>query len=161
MNSSRTALRLCTPFKPSLQASHRKLHLAPPFLVQDYFPRYLQQQPQTLERKREESIRHLKQCNICPRCKPSLFFANNRRCNVNRYERVGTCLIGIAFRSQSNTLGVDAIVNTAAPHFGEEACIQGVNGSGTIFFSGCNLRCVFCQVSSIMSVLIIELEYRT
>ena len=33
----------------------------------------------------------------------------------------------------------------AAPHFGEEPCISGVNGSGTIFFSGCNLRCVFCQ----------------
>jgi hypothetical protein len=42
--------------------------------------------------------------------------------------------------------GADAVVNTAAPHFGEESCIQGVNGSGTIFFSGCNLRCVFCQV---------------
>ena len=33
----------------------------------------------------------------------------------------------------------------AAPHFGEEPCISGTQGSGTIFFSGCNLRCVFCQ----------------
>lgn len=33
----------------------------------------------------------------------------------------------------------------AAPHFGEEPCISGTKGSGTIFFSGCNLRCVFCQ----------------
>ncbi|MCJ1456765.1 hypothetical protein MMC28_007130 [Mycoblastus sanguinarius] len=32
-----------------------------------------------------------------------------------------------------------------APHFGEEPCIQGHNGSGSVFFSGCNLRCVFCQ----------------
>src|SRR6266545_4929756 len=31
------------------------------------------------------------------------------------------------------------------PHFGEENCLRGWNGSGTIFFSGCNLRCVFCQ----------------
>ena len=31
------------------------------------------------------------------------------------------------------------------PHFGEENCLRGTNGSGTIFFSGCNLRCVFCQ----------------
>ena len=33
----------------------------------------------------------------------------------------------------------------AAPHFGEEPCISGRNGSGAVFFSGCNLRCVFCQ----------------
>ncbi len=33
----------------------------------------------------------------------------------------------------------------AAPHFGEEPCISGTRGSGAIFFSGCNLRCVFCQ----------------
>jgi len=37
------------------------------------------------------------------------------------------------------------VVARAAPHFGEEPCISGKNGSGTIFFSGCNLRCVFCQ----------------
>lgn len=36
-------------------------------------------------------------------------------------------------------------VNVIAPHFGEEPCIQGHNGSGSVFFSGCNLRCVFCQ----------------
>lgn len=38
-----------------------------------------------------------------------------------------------------------AKVNVIAPHFGEEPCIQGHNGSGSVFFSGCNLRCVFCQ----------------
>jgi len=58
-----------------------------------------------------------------------------------------------------NMKGADAIVNTAAPHFGEESCIQGVNGSGTIFFSGCNLRCVFCQVRERLDYLRIELEY--
>ena len=36
-------------------------------------------------------------------------------------------------------------VARAAAHFGEEPCISGQNGSGTIFFTGCNLRCVFCQ----------------
>lgn len=36
-------------------------------------------------------------------------------------------------------------VSRAAPHFGEEPCISGTRGSGTIFFTGCNLRCVFCQ----------------
>ncbi len=38
-----------------------------------------------------------------------------------------------------------ATVTRAAPHFGEEPCISGTRGSGTVFFSGCNLRCVFCQ----------------
>ena len=37
------------------------------------------------------------------------------------------------------------VVSRAAPHFGEEPCISGVSGSGAIFFTGCNLRCVFCQ----------------
>lgn len=38
-----------------------------------------------------------------------------------------------------------AAVSRAALHFGEEPCISGTRGSGTVFFSGCNLRCVFCQ----------------
>lgn len=42
-------------------------------------------------------------------------------------------------------IGADLVVNTIAPHFGEEPCLQGHNGSGSVFFSGCNLRCVFCQ----------------
>lgn len=55
-----------------------------------------------------------------------------------------------ASRSESIAGGVCAspalpVIARAAPHFGEEPCISGKNGSGTIFFSGCNLRCVFCQ----------------
>ena len=38
-----------------------------------------------------------------------------------------------------------AVVSSAFPHFGEESVLQGWNGSGTIFFGLCNLRCVFCQ----------------
>lgn len=38
-----------------------------------------------------------------------------------------------------------ARIARAAPHFGEEPCISGTRGAGTIFFTGCNLRCVFCQ----------------
>ena len=38
-----------------------------------------------------------------------------------------------------------AKVNVIAPHRGEEPCIQGYHGSGAVFFSGCNMRCVFCQ----------------
>jgi putative pyruvate formate lyase activating enzyme len=47
---------------------------------------------------------------------------------------VGTCLVGSK-----------ALVASANPHFGEELPIRGWFGSGTIFFAGCNLRCVYCQ----------------
>jgi putative pyruvate formate lyase activating enzyme len=42
-------------------------------------------------------------------------------------------------------IGRHAMVASHFPHFGEENCLRGRRGSGTIFFSGCNLRCVFCQ----------------
>jgi putative pyruvate formate lyase activating enzyme len=63
-------------------------------------------------------------CGVCPRL-----------CKVNRLaDQRGLCAIGR-----------QAIVASHFPHFGEENCLRGWNGSGTIFFSGCNLRCVFCQ----------------
>jgi putative pyruvate formate lyase activating enzyme len=63
-------------------------------------------------------------CVVCP-----------RGCKVDRREDVkGLCAIGR-----------DAVVASYFPHFGEEDCLRGRRGSGTIFFSGCNLRCVFCQ----------------
>lgn len=101
----------------------RGLHLAPPFLLDDYLPRYQLLSSVEASKKRSAAYAHLRKCNLCPRL-----------CNVNRYEKTGTCLVG-----------ADVIVNTIAPHFGEEPCIQGHNGSGSVFFSGCNLRCVFCQ----------------
>jgi len=66
----------------------------------------------------------LNNCNLCPRC-----------CNVNRNNNeLGFC-----------TMGKDLLVARAALHFWEEPIISGTNGSGTVFFSGCNLKCVFCQ----------------
>jgi putative pyruvate formate lyase activating enzyme len=63
-------------------------------------------------------------CTACPRL-----------CKVNRLaDQHGLCAIGR-----------QAVVASHFPHFGEEDCLRGRNGSGTIFFSGCNLRCVFCQ----------------
>lgn len=41
--------------------------------------------------------------------------------------------------------GINPRIVRAAPHYGEEPCISGTKGSGAVFFSGCNLRCVFCQ----------------
>lgn len=59
-----------------------------------------------------------------------------RRCGAKRSETEhgGFCGAGVLPR-----------VARAAPHYGEEPCISGERGSGTIFFTGCNLRCVFCQ----------------
>ena len=63
-------------------------------------------------------------CRVCPRL-----------CKVDRLaDQRGLCAIGR-----------QAVVASHFPHFGEEDCLRGWNGSGTIFFSGCNLRCVFCQ----------------
>ncbi len=64
-------------------------------------------------------------CNLCP-----------RKCNACRTEHQGNGFCG------SGTLPVVARV---APHFGEEPCISGTKGSGTVFFSGCTLKCVYCQ----------------
>ena len=59
-------------------------------------------------------------CNVCP-----------RKC---AHRKGGFCGVGEKI-----------IVGRIAPHFWEEPVISGTNGSGTVFFSGCNLRCVFCQ----------------
>ncbi|KAJ4162755.1 hypothetical protein NW754_014173 [Fusarium falciforme] len=101
----------------------RSLHLAPPFLLDDYIPRYQTLSSRDVVKKRSLAYAHLRNCNLCP-----------RECGVNRYEKTGMCLIGEKVK-----------VNTIAPHFGEEPCIQGHNGSGSVFMSGCNLRCIFCQ----------------
>ncbi len=57
-----------------------------------------------------------------------------RRCGADRDRVFGFC-----------AAPGEAVVARAAPHYGEEPCISGVRGSGAVFFSGCNLRCVFCQ----------------
>lgn len=62
-------------------------------------------------------------CTLCP-----------RHCGVDRQNQKGFCGIGLA-----------PVVAKAFPHFGEEPCISGTRGSGTVFFSGCVLGCVFCQ----------------
>lgn len=102
----------------------RRLHLAPPFLLDDYTPRYSQLSSIDASKKRSLAYAHLRNCNLCPRL-----------CGVNRYDTTGHCLIG------AETVKVNVI----GPHFGEEPCLQGHHGSGSVFFSGCNLRCVFCQ----------------
>ena len=62
-------------------------------------------------------------CELCP-----------RRCSVNRAINHGYC-----------KQGLEAKVANYSLHFGEEPCISYKKGSGTVFFSGCSLRCVYCQ----------------
>lgn len=66
---------------------------------------------------------NLTNCNICP-----------RKCGINRYSSKGFC-------------GANSKIKVA--HYGihkwEEPIISGINGSGTVFFSNCNLKCIFCQ----------------
>lgn len=72
----------------------------------------------------EKAYRILEECRLCP-----------RRCGVNRCAgQKGFC-----------NAPEKAIVYIHNPHFGEELPLVGQGGSGTIFFSNCNLRCVFCQ----------------
>jgi putative pyruvate formate lyase activating enzyme len=66
----------------------------------------------------------LAECRACP-----------RDCRVNR----------LADKWSACKTGRYAVVGSAFAHFGEEDCLRGWNGSGTVFFSHCNLRCVFCQ----------------
>jgi putative pyruvate formate lyase activating enzyme len=82
-----------------------------------------------LQRRAAEAFELLgERCVVCP-----------RGCKVDRRADVaGLCAIGR-----------HAVVASYFPHFGEEDCLRGQRGSGTIFFSGCNLRCVFCQNHSI------------
>jgi putative pyruvate formate lyase activating enzyme len=88
-------------------------------------PSYLALGLDELERRAEAAYALLgPRCVVCP-----------RGCKVDRREDVnGLCAIGRR-----------AVVASYFPHFGEEDCLRGRKGSGTIFFSGCNLRCVFCQ----------------
>lgn len=70
-------------------------------------------------------------CKLCP-----------RQCGINRNETPGYC-----------HAKADAVVNLNQLHFGEEPIISGTRGSGTVFFSGCNLGCIFCQNHVISSTI--------
>ncbi|MFN2148921.1 MAG: radical SAM protein [Anaerolineales bacterium] len=76
-----------------------------------------------LKRRAEVARTHEAACDLCA-----------RSCGINRAERTGACHTGLRAR-----------VASYGPHHGEEDPLRGWNGSGTIFFSWCNLRCVYCQ----------------
>lgn len=77
-----------------------------------------------LAHRLKRALSKLADCTLCP-----------RDCHVDRLaDKFAVCRSGRYVR-----------VASYFPHFGEEDCLRGTRGSGTIFFSGCNLRCVFCQ----------------
>ncbi len=97
----------------------------PRFLLDPFEPAYLAlARSGELQQRVEAGLRELADCCACP-----------RDCHVDRLkDQTGICHTGRYVR-----------VASAFAHFGEEDCLRGWNGSGTIFFSLCNLRCVFCQ----------------
>ena len=87
-------------------------------------PVYLDLPAGEIARRAEEAVASLAECRLCP-----------RDCAVDR----------LAGKWSACKTGRHAVVSSAFAHFGEEDCLRGWNGSGTIFFGHCNLRCVFCQ----------------
>jgi len=91
----------------------------------DFEPAYLAlHRGGELSRRALQAVQQLEHCLLCP-----------RYCGVDRLsDRTAACKTGRWAR-----------VSSYFPHLGEEDCLRGWRGSGTIFFSLCNLRCVFCQ----------------
>ena len=97
----------------------------PRFLIEPFQPAYLPlARTGGLHQRTTAARRELEDCCACPRnCHVNRWTGETRVCGTGRYARV----------------------SSAFPHLGEEDCLRGWNGSGTIFFSLCNLHCVFCQ----------------
>jgi putative pyruvate formate lyase activating enzyme len=95
------------------------------FIVDSPTPAYLAPEVRsTLSERVEQAAAELESCRACPRnCRVDRTADEEKVCKTGRWARV----------------------SSVAPHHGEEACLSGTRGSGTIFFAGCNLRCVFCQ----------------
>ncbi|MBI3183245.1 MAG: radical SAM protein [Myxococcales bacterium] len=89
------------------------------------WPAYLETfQSGELGRRAEQALAALGSCRLCPRnCGADRLRGRAMACKVGRWARVSSCFA----------------------HFGEEDPLRGYAGSGTIFFTFCNLRCVFCQ----------------
>jgi putative pyruvate formate lyase activating enzyme len=92
----------------------------------DFEPAYLRlHRTGELAERARRAVERLRSCDLCP-----------RNCRVDRT---------VSAKGAVCRTGRRAIVHAAFPHHGEERPIRGSGGSGTIFFSSCNLRCLFCQ----------------
>lgn len=108
--------------------------MIPPFDFQpqkkeSVYPSYLQlYQEKVLDQRVDKLYSYYENCCLCP-----------RDCRVDRlHGETGKCQASHKVK-----------ISSAVPHFGEESPLVGKHGSGTIFFSNCSLRCVFCQNYSI------------
>jgi putative pyruvate formate lyase activating enzyme len=89
-----------------------------------FVPAYRELGIENLRRRAGEAYRHLKSCDLC-----------GRACAINRLAgETGIC-----------RAGWQVLISGSGPHFGEEAPLVGQRGSGTIFMTYCNLKCIFCQ----------------
>lgn len=90
-----------------------------------YEPRYIELHRKGILKERVEILKQiLNDCTLCP-----------RNCHVNRNAgKKGKCRVGS-----------EIIISGVHPHFGEEPCLVGTHGSGTIFFASCNMNCIYCQ----------------
>jgi len=94
----------------------------------DFTPAYLKLSSEEIDKRIDRAGEILTSCRLCP-----------RRCGVNRKEgEYGFC-----------RTGDKPMVSSWGPHFGEERPLVGRGGSGTVFFTNCNLGCLFCQNYSI------------
>ncbi|MEE9294016.1 MAG: radical SAM protein [Phycisphaerae bacterium] len=95
------------------------------FILDSFAPAYLaSQMREGMSERVAAALNELECCRVCPRnCAINRLKGETKVCHTGRYARV----------------------SSAFAHRGEEDCLRGRNGSGTIFFSMCNLRCVFCQ----------------
>lgn len=90
----------------------------------EYLPLYLKLSDAEFLEKKQALYNILLECRLCP-----------RKCKVNRIEgERGYC-----------KAPKELVVSSVGPHFGEEPELVGMGGSGTIFFTHCSLRCIFCQ----------------
>ena len=85
---------------------------------------YRRMAPETLSHRMASLREMMRSCHLCP-----------RNCGVNRLAgETGVCCVA-----------AEPIVSSHGPHFGEEAPLVGRHGSGTVFLTHCNLKCIFCQ----------------
>jgi len=97
----------------------------------NFIPAYLKLSASQLAARAEAAAELLGHCQVCP-----------LKCGARRSEDLpGLCKTGLYAR-----------VSSYGPHLGEEQPLRGWRGSGAIFFSGCNLHCIFCQNASISQV---------
>ncbi|MFQ5893266.1 MAG: radical SAM protein [Nitrospinota bacterium] len=94
-------------------------------VAEGYAPNYVRlYMSGELDRRVEAALASLEKCRLCPwDCDVNRLQNEQKVCRTGRYAKVASY----------------------SPHLGEEYCLRGWNGSGTIFFAWCNLRCVFCQ----------------